>query len=171
MFEYINDDISRRFMGTTDYIVPPSEIAPPPEKEPYKVGNKRPPLEHRWRKGKSGNRRGRPRGNVNVYAMLVKVLQRVVTVDRGGRITKITNLEGMLEQAVSSALKKDWRAFNITFALLREGFAKGKISPETGQLLDDSSDDDKAFDWTEEQENLYRELEALERPHVDNEKG
>jgi hypothetical protein len=159
MLEFINDDISRRFMGTTAYVAPPAETAPPPEKEPYKVGNKRPPLEHRWRKGKSGNRRGRPKGSVNVYAMLVKVLQRVITIERGGRITKVTSLEGMLEQAVSSSLKKDWRAFDITFALLREGFAKGKISLETGQLVEPPVKMD--LTWTEEQEIMYRKLEEM----------
>jgi len=51
----------------------------------YEVGRGKPPRHSRYKKGQSGNPKGRPRGSENHYSMLMKVLsERVVVTVKGG---------------------------------------------------------------------------------------
>ncbi len=43
----------------------------------YKVGDKKPPKEHRFKKGQSGNPKGKPKGTLSVVAALKKKLQEI----------------------------------------------------------------------------------------------
>jgi hypothetical protein len=164
----VNDEeFPRRPKATTAHSALSSNSASHPETESYRVGNKRPPKEHRWPKGTSGNPRGRRKGSLNTFEALAKSLQRRIRIERAGGSRDETCLQAMMDQAVNAALKKDWTAFKIILALLREGSASGKLSSETGLPVPE----EKMFSWTEEQEELYRRLEELEREHPDSEES
>jgi len=59
------------------------------DKTDYKVGYKKPPLHTRFRKGQSGNPRGRPRGSKNFSTLLADALNEPVVVTEDGRRRKI----------------------------------------------------------------------------------
>ena len=61
---------------------------PNDDKTDYKVGYKRPPLHTRFRKGQSGNPRGRPRGSKNFSTLLTEALNEPVVVTEDGRRRK-----------------------------------------------------------------------------------
>jgi hypothetical protein len=69
------------------------------------VGYGKPPSEHTWKAGQSGNPNGRPKGSKNESAILREILQRKIASrsDRGTR--KILILEGILLRITEDALK------------------------------------------------------------------
>ena len=50
----------------------------------YRVGRARPPHEHRFKKGRSGNPKGRPKGSKNVNALIRRMLD----------VTKVSPVDG-----------------------------------------------------------------------------
>lgn len=79
----------------------------------YDVGYGKPPEHTRFKKGASGNPKGRPKGKLNVATVLNKTLNEKVTItDRGKRRT-ITMLEATFKQLVHKAVQGDPRAMGL----------------------------------------------------------
>lgn len=88
---------------------------PPP---PYEVGYGRPPKKNQFEKGKSGNPKGRTKGNRNFKSMARDILKEPVTVTRNGKRKKIEGREAVLQVFRNKALNGDFKAaqFLITSA-------------------------------------------------------
>lgn len=82
----------------------------------YEIGYGKPPLNARFQKGQSGNRKGRPRGSRNASTLLDEALKERVTVSENGRRKKITKLEAILTQLVNRAAGGDHRATQLLLA-------------------------------------------------------
>src|SRR4051812_17498342 len=78
----------------------------PPGRD-YEVGYRKPPVETRFQKGKSGNSRGRPRGSRTIASVLAKVLDGNVAVRIGPDVHRVGRLEAILLKLAESALKGD----------------------------------------------------------------
>ena len=87
------------------------------EKE-YDVGYARPPRHTRFRKGQSGNPRGRPRGHRNLASDLVDELNERIVVREGETRRTMTKQRGMLKALVARGLKGDTRAAELVLRLL-----------------------------------------------------
>jgi len=83
----------------------------------YDVGYGRPPQEHQFKPGRSGNLKGRPRGAKNEETILNNLLNRKIDIREGGRTRKISVLEAMLLKFAEEALKGNPKA--ATFLLNR----------------------------------------------------
>ena len=107
----------------------------------YSVGYAEPPEATRFKKGQSGNPRGRTKGKPDLKSILEAMTQQQLTVSRNGRQQKITSLEAMLQTNFNKALKADPRAFAAFLALLAQyGVAMPK--PEEGEAGPLDWDDD-----------------------------
>lgn len=84
----------------------------------YAVGYGKPPAHTRFRKGHSGNPRGRPKGALNLATDLAEELGERIRVREGDRELSVTKQRAMLKALVARALKGDARAANAILALI-----------------------------------------------------
>lgn len=101
------------------------------------VGYGRPPVQHRFKPGQSGNPRGRPKGRKSEAQMLEEVLQRKVTIREPQGTRKITVLEAILHRFAEDSLKGNTKS--AAFLLGRHA-----ATTATGQDASELSTDDKA---------------------------
>jgi hypothetical protein len=83
-----------------------------------KVGYKNPPKHTQFKKGTSGNPKGRPKkAALGIKAIYRKVFGRVITATVSGRATHVSALEAIMLQVLTSALKGDHRATKLALDL------------------------------------------------------
>ena len=90
------------------------------DEQDYKVGPGRPPLHTRFKKGQSGNPRGRPGGSKSLKTLLSEALSEPVIITENGRRRKITKREAIVRQVVDCSATPDLRAVRSVFDLLRD---------------------------------------------------
>jgi Family of unknown function (DUF5681) len=93
---------------------------PSDEKRDDGVGYGRPPRHTRFKKGQSGNPKGRPGGAKNLSTLLTDALNELVIVAENGRRRKISKRLAIIKQLVNHAAKGDWRAAKLLFDILYE---------------------------------------------------
>jgi Family of unknown function (DUF5681) len=90
------------------------------DKPEYAVGFGKPPRHTRFRKGQSGNPKGRPRGSKNLATIMEKVLKEPVVISENGKRRRITKREALIKQLVNKAIAGDPRSIKLLLAELRE---------------------------------------------------
>jgi hypothetical protein len=96
------------------------------------VGFGKPPVHSRFRKGCSGNSKGRPKGTKNLRTDLTEVLQEPITVTEGDRKFRMSKQRAIVKTMVAKTLKGDARIaatlLNTMFRAL--GFADTAVDVE-----------------------------------------
>lgn len=85
----------------------------------YEIGYRRPPESGRFKKGKSGNPKGRPKGSTNFLTILEKELNQSIVVNENGKKKTITRMQAMVKRIVAGALQGDLKALMTLFEILR----------------------------------------------------
>ena len=80
--------------------------------ENYTVGYRRPPKQHRFKKGQSGNPSGRPNGVRSFKSDLSDELAELVSIKDGNKTIEVTRQRAVIKALVSAALDGDLRAAN-----------------------------------------------------------
>lgn len=88
------------------------------------VGFRRPPTSTRFRKGVSGNPKGRPKGSLNVGSVFVKALREKVVINEHGKRRTVTKLEAALKQLVNKAASGDRHSCQQLLDLARDAEAR-----------------------------------------------
>jgi len=83
------------------------------------AGYRRPPKTTQFKKGASGNPKGRPRGSLNFATILDRAAGEKVTINEGGRRRKISKLEAASIQIVNKAASGDLSAAKLLIDLIR----------------------------------------------------
>jgi hypothetical protein len=83
------------------------------------VGYRRPPTSTRFKKGQSGNPRGRPKATASFRSDLIAELQEKLVVTENGREKRITKQRAFIKTLTAAAIKKDIRAVNALLACMR----------------------------------------------------
>lgn len=83
-----------------------------------KVGNKSPPKHSQFKKGVSGNPRGRPKGALGLKTLLAAELKSSIKIQEGGKTKTVTKQQAMVKQFVGKALKGDDKAFGRLIPLM-----------------------------------------------------
>jgi hypothetical protein len=84
------------------------------------VGYGRPPVSTRFKKGQSGNSKGRPKGILNVATALSKAMRETVVINENGKRKVVTKLEASSKQIMNQAASGKIQATRYLFDLLRE---------------------------------------------------
>ena len=69
----------------------------------YKVGYQNPPIETRFKKGISGNRKGRPKGHKNFNTKLKHFLDGKISITNAGETVEATKSDAILLQLTNKA--------------------------------------------------------------------
>ena len=79
----------------------------------YQVGYGRPPKYTRFRKGQSGNPRGRPKGRRNLASDLADELNERIVVREGERRRTVTKQRGILKTLVAQGLQGNTKSAEL----------------------------------------------------------
>ena len=101
------------------------------EHKEYEVGYKKPPVKSQFKKGVSGNPKGRPKGSKNLETFLVEELSQQIIINEGGRKKEVSKLEALVKQIVNKAIQGDYRAVAQTIKLIYDiSSSDDEISPD-----------------------------------------
>jgi hypothetical protein len=112
---------------------------PSDEKGDYEVGYGKPPRHTRFKKGRSGNPRGRCPGSRNLSTLLCETLNEPVIVAENGGRRKISKRQAIIKQLVNQSAKGDWRAAKLLLDILQD--IERRTEPETADSSFGSADE------------------------------
>jgi hypothetical protein len=138
----------------------PGAVDESPALDNYKVGYGRPPKHTQFRKGQSGNPKGRPQGRANAKTIVSRVINEKVTVRDGDQARAMTKLEGMLQAHLVKAIKGDARSASLVIGLVTKLGLLADVEKETFATL---SEEDHAI----LEEYVRNQTESAERKPVD----
>ena len=110
------------------------------DRDHYVVGYAKPPKHTRFKKGQSGNPKGRPKGSRNFATDLDDVLSTKVTVQENGRPREVTAQQATLLQLVAKALKGDVRAIDRLLTLADQRSAEREAQNKERKLTSGEED-------------------------------
>ncbi len=110
------------------------------DRDNYEVGYGKPPREHQFRKGQSGNPRGRTKGARNLKTDLAEELAETLTIRENGKILKISKRRAMIKSTMAKALKGDPRGIKLVLEMI------GSTGLESDQTDDLENQDLSAVD-------------------------
>jgi hypothetical protein len=93
----------------------------------YATNYRKPPIETRFKKGQSGNPRGRPAKNL--AALLAAALNEKVTVTQNGNRRQATKREAVIAQLVNKSASAELRATKMLIDMIRDIEKKADPAP------------------------------------------
>ena len=84
------------------------------------VGYKRPPKSTQFRKGKSGNPRGRPKGTRNLRTDLAEELDSRITLTVLGKTKTLSKQQAFVKATLTNAIKGDIRAAALVLKMIQQ---------------------------------------------------
>jgi len=86
----------------------------------YEIGYRRPPASGQFKKGSSGNPKGRPKGSRNFLTLLDKELAQKIVVTENGKKKTVTRLQAMVKRMVAGAMQGDQKQLLTLVEILRK---------------------------------------------------
>jgi Family of unknown function (DUF5681) len=99
------------------------------------VGHKRPPKEHQFQPGQSGNPNGRPKSTRNFKTDLREELSECISIREGDRDISISKQRALIKRLVASAIEGDARSIATLMSFCARAF--GDDNDEQEQAAED----------------------------------
>lgn len=106
----------------------------------YEVGRGKPPISGQFKKGKSGNPAGRPKGVKNFTTDVEEILATKVRVQENGKSIKVSSQRATLMRLREQALNGDPRAMDRILTLAQQMGAE-KEAASSERALSDAEED------------------------------
>lgn len=129
--------LPRRLSSASDIGEDDPSKTPDDAERANEVGYGRPPKHTRFKKGQSGNPKGRAARSRNVKTIVTQVLDEVVSIREGGRERKVTRFEALVRIVVSRAFKGDQKAFSALATMIRDIGYGSEGAENISELLPD----------------------------------
>jgi hypothetical protein len=104
------------------------------------VGYGKPPRQHQFAPGRSGNPKGRPKGSKNESTIFRAILGRKIAARSGSRARKIMVLEGIILRLVDDSLKGNIKSaaflLNRYSALVSREIQHAELSEDDREILE-----------------------------------
>ena len=107
----------------------------------YEVGYRRPPKRTQFKKGQSGNPKGRPKGARGLDTMIIEELKAKIIVSENGRSKKLKKAEAIVKQVVNKALTGDHKA--ISQVLIVSQRHEEKLAAKAKPILETLPEEDQ----------------------------
>ena len=98
----------------------------------YEIGYRKPPKHTRFKKGQSGNPKGRPKGAANFVTQLNEELEQKIVVNENGKKKTLTKMQAMVKRMVAGALQGEVRPLLALVEILRR---TGQLEEGVSNLL------------------------------------
>jgi len=86
----------------------------------YEIGFGRPPKATQFKKGTSGNKKGRPKGTKNIATLFHEAMHQRVAISENGQRRTITKIQAALTQLANKAATGDPKAIQASINIARE---------------------------------------------------
>lgn len=124
--------------------------------EDDKVGYKKPPKQHRFQPGQSGNPKGRKKGRIRLEDVILKELLSKVKIREGDKEHKVTKLGALIKSRTNTAIKGDRHAFADVMKLLERA---GIDLKEAAEAMDLSAEDAQILALFKKQSEVRDDIE------------
>src|SRR3954451_13737097 len=115
----------------------------------YEVGYGKPPKDTRFKKGSSGNPKGRPRKALDFHLELLREFGSSITINENGRRRRISKYEAVIKQLAIKAMSGNLSAIRILLGLCQVASEKDALL-ETAQAHEAERRSD-IRNWTDEE--------------------
>lgn len=120
------------------------------DKHDDEIGKGKPPKQHQFKPGQSGNPNGRPKGSKNVHHVLSKILGEKITVTDAGKKMVVDKLEGAMRVLVMKAYEGKPQSLKLLLEVME--YSGGSDQPPAENPF---TDEDhvvlmKELDWLDE---------------------
>ncbi|QNH35567.1 DUF5681 domain-containing protein [Aminobacter sp. MDW-2] len=102
--------------------------------EPYDVGYGKPPKATRFKPGKSGNPKGRPKESLSLKTILQRELRQLIEIRDGDGTRRITKREALIKSLMVKAIKGDLNTVKALIVIAGED-AEPENNPVHEQAL------------------------------------
>lgn len=113
----------------------------------HEVGYGKPPKKNQFKKGQSGNPKGRPKKTRNLSTLMEEELNVKITVKEGSKTVTMSKHAAIVKQLVNKALKGDLRASKAVFDYTQD------IEPSPEVLQELNPNEQKIFNEFLEQQS------------------
>jgi hypothetical protein len=119
--------------------------APLTSNSDYEVGYGKPPAATRFKPGRSGNPKGRPKGAVGLTTIVRDMMHEKIVVRTTRGTKKIRHIEALLRRQLEMAVKGDLRAITLLTGMYRDAVPDTVDSDQARPSVEELSREDQAI--------------------------